>query len=111
MSQSAIQNICAAQAGAEKSFPFDETTEVWKVAGKIFAAVTGDGTKVSVKTPSVEDAQLLIEMGRGEKAPYFHKSWVRVSADIPLDELTDRIEKSYGIIRAALPKKVQATLA
>ena len=33
---------------------------------------------VSVKTPDTETAGLLIEMGRAERAPYFHRSWVRI---------------------------------
>lgn len=106
-----INDICNRQPGASCSRPFGETTEVWKVGGKIFAAITFDGTKVAVKTPSVEDSQLLIEMQRGDKAPYFHRSWIRISSEtIPAEEIQDRIETSYRIIRATLTKRAQAEL-
>ena len=34
---------------------------------------------VSVKTDSVETAEMLIEAGVGVKAPYFHRSWVNLA--------------------------------
>jgi predicted DNA-binding protein (MmcQ/YjbR family) len=54
---------------------------------------------------------LLIEMGRAEKAPYFHRSWVHIPWDlVPDEEFQERIVTSYELIRDKLPKKVQATL-
>ncbi|MEO1001401.1 MAG: MmcQ/YjbR family DNA-binding protein, partial [Pseudomonadota bacterium] len=64
-----------------------------------------------VKTPDIEAASFLIEMGRAERAPYFHRSWVRIPWGlIAEDEMLDRLRTSYDIVRAKLPKKVQAEL-
>ncbi|MEP3297027.1 MAG: MmcQ/YjbR family DNA-binding protein, partial [Pseudoruegeria sp.] len=66
---------------------------------------------VSVKTPDIETAQMLIEMERAIKAPYFHRSWIHVPWNtIPDDELRDRLKISYSIIRSGLTKKIQARL-
>lgn len=98
--------LCAQYAGAEQSQPFGEGVEVFKLAGKIFAAVSATG--VCVKTADVETARLVIEMGRAVKAPYFHASWIMVPHEA--EELAERLATSYALIRASLPKKVQAGL-
>jgi len=54
---------------------------------------------------------MLIAAGIARKAPYFHKSWVKLPACTDPDELRHRIEASYRLIRATLPKGVQAALA
>ncbi|MFZ5962967.1 MmcQ/YjbR family DNA-binding protein [Thalassococcus sp. BH17M4-6] len=111
MSRDTVNDLCRALPGADWSEPFGPGHDVWKLGGKIFAAIGSQGTGVSVKTPSVEDAQLLIDMGRATRAPYFHRSWVHVPLNADADELQDRIAISYSLIRASLPKKLQATLA
>jgi predicted DNA-binding protein (MmcQ/YjbR family) len=63
-----------------------------------------------VKTESIEAAALLIDMGAATKAAYMHKSWVSLAEDLPEAELRARLERSYALIRAGLPKKVQAGL-
>ena len=80
----------------------------------MFACLAGDEGRfegVSVKTPDTETASLLIDAGEAVRAPYFHKSWVR----LPF-EATDRgyaehrIGVSYDIIRKSLPKAVRSFL-
>ena len=59
-----------------------------------------------------ETAGLLIEMGRAERAPYFHRSWIHLPWElVPREELVERLAASYEIIRAKLPKAVRADLA
>ncbi|MCK8483981.1 MmcQ/YjbR family DNA-binding protein [Aliiroseovarius sp. S2029] len=111
MTRDAINKICAALPGAEWSEPFGPGHDVWKVGGKIFAAMGAVTEGVSVKTPDVETASMLIEAGVGSKAPYFHRSWVLLPFDAGQDELTYRIHRSYALIRASLTKKAQAALA
>ena len=55
--------------------------DAWKVGGKMFACVGAETPGVSVKTDSIETAQMLIEAGVGKKAPYFHRSWVLLNPD------------------------------
>ncbi|SLN13804.1 MmcQ/YjbR family DNA-binding protein [Roseisalinus antarcticus] len=111
MSDARVKTLCAALPGATYADPADGELRSWKVGGKMFACMGTRDPGVSVKTPSVEDAALLIEIGRAIRAPYFHRSWVRIDPDaIPEDELRDRITTSYRIVRSSLTKKVQAGL-
>lgn len=111
MDRKTLNAICAALPGAEVSDPWGGGHDAWKVGGKMFAGIGAKGSGVSVKTPDVETAGLLIEMGRAMKAPYFHHSWVHIPWDlVPDEEFQERIVTSYELIRAKLPKKVQSTL-
>lgn len=108
MSRTTVNRICADLTGAEASDPWGGGHDAWKVGGKMFACIGSMEDGVSVKTPSIEDAQLLIDMGRARKAPYFHRSWVRLDWDaIPESELRDRLQASYDLIFAGLTKKKQ----
>lgn len=109
MSREAINAICAALPGAEVSEPFGPGIDTWKVGGKIFACRGLQGG-VAVKTEGVETAEMLIDAGIGTKAPYFHRSWVLLPEHAAADELAHRIGASYRIVRAGLPRKVQAAL-
>ena len=112
MTRDDVDAICAALPGAWFASHHDGGLDAWKVGDKMFATIgmTGDG--VSVKCRDVETAQMLIGGGAAIKAKYFHRSWVRVPFDgADPDEMRARIHGSYAIIRASLPKKVQATLA
>ena len=111
MDRDAFNAYCKSLPGAEWSDPWGGGHDAWKVGGKMFACVGTQSAGVSVKTPDIETAQLLIEMGRGERAPYFHKSWVLVPwGHVDDNEMRDRLRTSYSIVRAGLTKKVQATL-
>jgi len=105
-----VTSLCAALPGAAVSQPFGPENDVWKVGGKIFATLGADGDGVSVKTASVETAEMLIAAGVGRKAPYFHKSWVHLPAGTDPAELRHRIEASYHLVRDSLPKRAQAAL-
>lgn len=116
MTRELVNQICAPLPGAEKSDPWGGGHDAWKVGGKMFASVGALGDGVSLKTPDIETATALIDMQRAIKAPYFHRSWVHipfdriVSDDVTAQELHDRIAQSYALVRAKLPKKVQAAL-
>lgn len=117
MSRDLVNKHCAALPGAEVSDPWGGGHDAWKVGGKMFACIGSMGTGVSVKTPDIDSATMLIDLGRAIKAPYFHRSWVLVPfdrigpEDIGADELRERLETSYRLVRSKLPKKVQAALA
>lgn len=106
-----VHAICASYPGAVVSQPFGPDHDCWKVGGKIFAIIGHADDGVSVKTDHVETARLLIQTGRAIRAPYLHASWARIPfAAVPDDEVRERIATSYAVIRAGLPKKVQAAL-
>jgi len=101
-----IDSICSPLPGAE--FEADNAIPSWKVGGKMFACVAHKMEGVSVKCPDVETAAMLIDTGIGEKAPYFHRSWIRMGPSSDTGELSHRIHVSYDIVRKGLPKKLQA---
>jgi predicted DNA-binding protein (MmcQ/YjbR family) len=105
-----VAAIARTLPGAELAHPFDDRHDAWRVVGKMFTCMGGADTGVSVKTRDVETAAMLIDAGIGERAPYFHRSWIRLPETVPDDELVHRIRTSYAIVRSGLPQKVQATL-
>lgn len=102
-----VNAICGALPGAENSDPWGGGHDAWKIGGKMFACIGSVMPGVAVKTDSIETAQMLIEVGVGQKAPYFHRSWVLLPFDTGAEELGHRIHASYRIVRAGLPKKVR----
>ncbi|MDF1607635.1 MmcQ/YjbR family DNA-binding protein [Hoeflea sp. YIM 152468] len=110
MSRQTVNSICASLPGAEVSDPWGGGHDAWKIGGKMFASIGAVTPGVAIKTDSVETATMLIEMGVGTKAPYFHRSWVLLPWDMEPGELRDRIFQSYWRVRTGLPKKQQAEL-
>ena len=102
-----VASVCRRLPGAEVSDPWGGGHDAWKVGGKLFAVIGAEGDGVSVKTPDIETATMLIDLGIGRKAPYFHRSWVQLPAETDAEELAHRIRGSYDLIRAGLPKRVR----
>jgi predicted DNA-binding protein (MmcQ/YjbR family) len=102
--------ICETLPGAEVSDPWGGGHDAWKVGGKMFACIGAVRPGLNVKTDSIETAEMLIAAGVAERAKYFHRSWVYLPEGTEAAELRHRLLRSYDIIRAALPKKVQAAL-
>lgn len=110
-----INSICAEFPGAEVSDPWGngdngDRHDAWKVGGKMFASIGSKTLGVSVKTDSTETAQMLIDVGIGLKAPYFHQSWVLLPFETEEGELRHRLLQSYDIIRRKLTKTAQSAL-
>ena len=107
-----IDAICSSFPGTRLALPPEELLS-WKVGEKMFATFGDfeDTGGVSVKCPDVDTAHMLIEAGAAEKAPYFHRSWVRLSFDATApDEARHRLAVSYDVVRASLPKKIRTAL-
>lgn len=111
MCRNRVNAICTEFPGADVSDPWGGGHDAWKVGGKMFACIGSVTPGVSVKTESIEMAEILIEAGVASKAPYFHRSWVQLPFETAEDELQHRVAQSYKIVRSSLTKKVQATLA
>ncbi len=110
MSRDIVNTLCATLPGAEVSDPWGGGHDAWKVGGKMFALTGAMSPGVCVKTRDIETAQMLIEVGVAERAPYFHKSWVRLPGSVDGDELRQRVIDSYRLVRGGLTKKAQAAL-
>jgi len=110
MSRKLVNAICRKFPGAEVSDPWGGGHDAWKVGGKMFACIGAVMPGVSVKTNSIETAQMLIDAGVGVKAPYLHRAWVNLPWGTSEDELRHRLAASYRLVRASLTKKAQAEL-
>lgn len=105
-----LDTICETLPGAVKTDPWGGGHDAWKVGEKMFATIGIKEDGVSVKCPDIETAEMLTEAGAGIKAPYFHKSWIRLNLDVTDDDLKHRVVTSYDLIRNSLTKKKQAEL-
>ena len=108
--RSLLDRVCTQLPGAQKSDPWGGGHDAWKVGGKMFACIGSQGAGVSVKCTDIETAQMLIDAGAGQKAPYFHRSWVILTETASEDEIAHRTIVSYDIVRASLTKKAQSEL-
>jgi predicted DNA-binding protein (MmcQ/YjbR family) len=111
MSREIVNAMCRTLPGAEVSDPWGGGHDAWKVGGKMFACIGAVMPGVSVKTDSVETAQMLIDAGVGVKAPYLHRSWVNLPWGTSEAELRHRITASYLLVRASLTRQAQSQLA
>jgi predicted DNA-binding protein (MmcQ/YjbR family) len=95
--------------GTTEDMPFDETTLVFKVMGKMFALTDlEEDLAVNLKA-SPDEIPRLIEQYEAV-GPGYHmnkKHWITVSIDgsIPLGTIQRWIDKSYNLVTNNLTKK------
>ena len=109
-----LRGYCLSKKSVTESFPFDETTLVFKVMNKMFAVTDLEGElSVSIKC----DPELAISLREQYPAvrPAWHfnkKHWNNVlidgSVDIPL--IKEWIDHSYELVVSKLPLKDRKTL-
>ena len=111
MNIESLREYCLAKTAVEESFPFGETTLVFKVKGKIFL-LTGMGSPLEFNVKC--DPEQAIEWREQYAAvrPGYHmnkKHWNTVTADgsIPLRVMREMIDHSYNLVVKSLPKKDQ----
>ena len=110
----ALRNYCLAKPGTTESFPFDETTLVFKVMGKMFALTDLiENRSVNLKCDPEKAIQLRERYDAVQ--PGFHMSknlWNTVNYDgIPDDKLIfEWIDHSYEQVVKGLPKKIRNQL-
>lgn len=110
-----IARYCLAKPHAEETYPFDETTMVMKIGGKMFALLDANTMEtINLKHPS-DDIPLLLEK-YSCISPGYHmskKHWVTVNykhADMRDPEIIKLIDTSYDSVVDGLPKKLRIPL-
>ncbi|MDA0304049.1 MAG: MmcQ/YjbR family DNA-binding protein [Bacteroidetes bacterium] len=104
-----VRTCCLSKPQVTESFPFDDHTLVWKVAGKLFAiADIDDFTSVSLKC-NPQRALELREMYAGIN-PGWHlnkKHWnsVKAEADVSWPLAEELISHSYDCVIQGMTKK------
>ncbi|MCF8301822.1 MAG: MmcQ/YjbR family DNA-binding protein [Bacteroidales bacterium] len=109
-----FRDYCLAKKGVTEEFPFDESTLVFKVKGKMFALTdTDDDFRVNLKC----DPQKAIELREHYNAvsPGYHMNKKHWNTVMPNDDVADDIiyqwtDDSYELVVSGLPRKLQDEL-
>lgn len=107
-----LYDYCTSLPLVETTFPFDETTLVLKVMGKMVALIPLDA---DVKTISLkcdpEQSVKLREQYRGVTTAYhMHKKYwisIELASDVPDEEIKKWIDHSMDEVVKKMPKKKQ----
>lgn len=111
-----FRNYCLSLPNAEESTPFDESTLVLKVGGKIFAAADMEQFDAFVVKCDPDEAVALRDAHPEIGEPYHwnKRHWISVSVcgDLPEDFLRRRIYESYELVirRSVTPKALREKL-
>lgn len=111
MDRAGIGKVCLALPGTTVDHPFGDDHDAYKVGGKMFVIVGGEGG-VSFKVSDIA-FEVLTGEGRARPAPYLARArWVNLPdpAAWPDDELAEHFAIAHSIIAAKLTKKQQAAL-
>jgi predicted DNA-binding protein (MmcQ/YjbR family) len=111
-----FRDYCLRKKGVTESFPFDETTLVFKVMGKMFA-LTGlehQPATVSLKCDPERSAELREEYDGRIRGAYhmskLHWNSIEIDTNIPNGILYELIDHSYDLVVAKLTKKLKEEL-
>jgi predicted DNA-binding protein (MmcQ/YjbR family) len=112
----AVREYCLAKKGTTEEFPFDESTLVFKVMGKMYALVSLERTPLSINLKcDPERAIQLREEYPEEILSGYHmnkKHWNTVRLEESLDShlIVEMIDHSYDLVVAKMTKKLRAEL-
>ncbi|MGV8896925.1 MAG: MmcQ/YjbR family DNA-binding protein [Rhodoglobus sp.] len=103
---------CAAHPAVELTFPFGPETEVYKVVGRMFAAmnVEGEHPRITLKTDPEDAKALVAEFD--DITPGYHmnkRHWISVDLPTSAAPLNELIQASYDLVVAGLPRAQRPT--
>ena len=101
---------CISKKGVEECFPFNETTLVFKVMGKMFALTGLDKEEFTANLKCNPERAIELREEYSEIQPGYHmskKHWNTVSFEGSLDDdlLCKLIDHSYDLVVKSLRKK------
>ena len=107
-----LRDHCLAKPAVSEHFPFDASTLVFKVAGKLFALCNVDDfTSINLKCDP--DHALELRERYDAVAPGWHMNkahWntVAVDSDASRADLLNWVDDSYALVVASLTRKARA---
>ncbi|MFT5778324.1 MAG: putative DNA-binding protein (MmcQ/YjbR family) [Crocinitomicaceae bacterium] len=111
MNIEAFRDHCLSKSGVTEGFPFDKTTLVFKVAGKMFALASIELFEYVNLKCDPERAIELRETYNGVKSGYHmnKRLWNSVSVDSDVPELLfiELVDHSYDLVVKSLPKRLR----
>jgi len=101
--------------GAEETYPFDETTLVFKVAGKMFGLVYDHKGQLGLNLKCDPELNLVLRQQYEGVFPGYHmnkKHWntILFDSDVPDEEIYKFVDISYDIVFKSLTKKLQKSV-
>jgi predicted DNA-binding protein (MmcQ/YjbR family) len=113
-----LRAYCGGKKGAQETFPFDQSTLVFKVMNKMFALMAHEPREGEPLTINLKCDPALAEILRSTYTairPGYHmdkRHWNTVTIDgsIPDDEIYRMIDDSYALVVAGLTRKERAAL-
>ncbi len=113
MTREEYREYCLAKKGVTEDFPFDETTVVYKVGGKIFTLAGTDFKRINIKCQPVE-AVILRDIYPSVISGYHmnKQHWNTVIIDGSIkDELIYRwLDDAYDLVAARLTKSQRQSI-
>lgn len=111
MNIESFYNYCSNLPGTTEEFPFDESTLVFKVMGKIYALTNVD-TFDSINLKCDPDRALLLREDHEEVVPGYHmnkKHWntIKTSGSLSDELIFELIDHSYELVKDKLPNKLK----
>lgn len=109
MTPERLRAACLALNGAKEEFPFNESTSVFKVEGKLFALSALDVTPLRVSLKCDPELASQLRATHPAITPGYHlnkRHWNTVELDgsVPDQLVLDMIEDSYDLVVSRLPK-------
>jgi len=109
-----IREYCIAKKGVTESFPFDETTLVFKVMNKMFALTHIEGD-LSINLKCNPEKAIELREQFSSVLPGYHmnkKHWntILIDGSISQQQIKNWIDNSYDLVIKSLPKKLQQEL-
>ncbi len=109
-----LRDYCLSKKGVSESFPFDETTLVFKVMGKMFA-LTDIEDDLAVNLKFLPEDAITERESYSSVQPGYHmnkKYWntILIDGSIPISIIKAWIDKSYELVVLGLSKKLQKEL-
>ena len=111
-----LRDLCMSMPGATEQIQWGKDL-VFKVGGKMFCVANTDPAGAEMAMSFKCDPETFTELCERDgikPAPYMARAqWVALERfdTLPDRELKPLVARAYGLIRAKLPKKVQASLA
>lgn len=105
-----IREYCVDKKAVTESFPFDETTLVFKVMNKMFCLLSLDDFRVALKNDPEKNVELRAHYPAiipGYHMNKQHWNTIELDGTVPPAVLQELIDESYELILKSLPKKVQ----
>lgn len=115
MDRERLRHYILSKPGAVETFPFDATTLVAKVGGKMFALfdIVDQPLQVNLKCIP-EQAEVLRELYPAVRPGYHmnkrHWNTVLIDGSLADDDIIDMIDESYRLVLQGLPKRLRNQL-